>query len=92
MDAVVQPVADSAAVTDFIRRWKGNAGSERANFQPFMLELCALLDLPTSDPGDAKNEHNSYVFERFIAPQRADSTTEKRFIDLYRRDCFVLEC
>jgi len=44
MDAVVQPVADSAAVTDFISRWKGNTGSERANFQSFMLELCALLD------------------------------------------------
>lgn len=91
MDAAVKPIAEPAAVTEFIARWKGNTGSERANFQSFMRELCELLQLPLPDPGKAENEHNAYVFERFIAPQRADSTTEKRYIDLYRRDCFVLE-
>lgn len=91
MDAVTNPIAESAAVTEFIARWKGNTGSERANFQSFMRELCELLQLPLPDPGKGENEHNAYVFERFIAPQRADSTTEKRYIDLYRRDCFVLE-
>jgi len=91
MDAAVKPFAEPAAVTEFVARWKGNAGSERANFQSFMRELCGLLRLPLPDPGKAENDHNAYVFERFIAPQRADSTTEKRYIDLYRRDCFVLE-
>lgn len=91
MNIAAQPIADPAAVTEFVARWKGNAGSERANFQSFMRELCELLALPLPDPGKAENDHNAYVFERFIAPQRADSTTEKRYIDLYRRDCFVLE-
>ncbi len=91
MDAAVKPIAEPTAVTEFVARWKGNTGSERANFQSFMRELCELLDLPLPDPGKAENDHNGYVFERFIAPQRADSTTEKRYIDLYRRDCFVLE-
>lgn len=91
MDAVTDPIADTTAVTEFVARWKGNTGSEKSNFQSFMRELCGLLDLPLPDPGKGKNEHNAYVFERFIAPQRADSTTEKRYIDLYRRDCFVLE-
>ncbi|WP_444679622.1 class I SAM-dependent DNA methyltransferase [Halomonas sp. E19] len=91
MDAAVKPFAAPAAVTEFVARWKGNTGSERANFQSFMRELCELLELPLPDPGKAENDHNAYVFERFIAPQRADSTTEKRYIDLYRRDCFVLE-
>jgi len=91
MDAVTDPIADTAAVTEFITRWKGNTGSERANFQSFMRDLCGLLDLPLPDPGKGENAHNAYVYERFIAPQRADSTTEKRYIDLYRRDCFVLE-
>lgn len=91
MDAVVEPVVSADAVDTFISRWKGSTGSERANFQTFMGELCALLQLPAPDPGKAENAHNGYVFERFIAPQRADSTTEKRYIDLYRRDCFVLE-
>lgn len=91
MDAAVKPIAEPTAVTEFVARWKGNTGSERANFQSFMRELCELLQLPLPDPGKAENDHNGYVFERFIAPQRADSTTEKRYIDLYRRDCFVLE-
>ncbi|WP_253452418.1 DNA methyltransferase [Halomonas sp. Y3] len=91
MDAVAKPIADTAAVTEFVARWKGNDGSEKSNFQSFMRELCELLQLPLPDPGKAENDHNAYVFERFIAPQRADSTTEKRYIDLYKRDCFVLE-
>lgn len=91
MDVAVKQIADPTAVADFIARWKGNAGSERSNFQSFMRDLCGLLALPLPDPGKAENAHNSYVFERFIAPQRADATTEKRYIDLYRRECFVLE-
>lgn len=91
MDAAVKPIAEPTAVTEFVARWKGNDGSEKSNFQSFMRELCELLELPLPDPGKAENDHNAYVFERFIAPQRADSTTEKRYIDLYRRDCFVLE-
>lgn len=91
MDAVVEPVVSADAVDTFISRWKGSTGSERSNFQSFMRDLCDLLDLPHPDPGSAKNAHNTYVFERFIAPKRADTTTEQRFIDLYKRDCFVLE-
>lgn len=91
MDAVTDTIADTTAVTEFITRWKGNTGSERANFQSFMRDLCGLLDLPLPEPGKGDNAHNAYVYERFIAPQRADSTTEKRYIDLYRRGCFVLE-
>ncbi|GLR64965.1 class I SAM-dependent DNA methyltransferase [Marinospirillum insulare] len=87
MDAIATP----AAVEDFLKRWKGNAGSERSNFQSFIRDLCTLLDLPHPEPGESEASQNAYVFERFIAPQRADSTTEKRFIDLYKRDHFVLE-
>lgn len=91
MDAVTDPIADTAAVTEFVARWKGSDGSERSNFQNFMRDLCDLLQLPRPEPGQKDHQQNEYIFERFIAPQRADSTTEKRYIDLYRRDCFVLE-
>ncbi|WP_176475902.1 hypothetical protein [Halomonas salipaludis] len=63
MDAAVKPIADPAAVTEFVVRWKGNAGSERANFQSFMRDLCGLLDLPLPDPGKGENAHNAYVYE-----------------------------
>ncbi|WP_211219765.1 type IIL restriction-modification enzyme MmeI [Marinospirillum minutulum] len=87
MDAIATP----AAVEDFLKRWKGNTGSEKSNFQSFIGDLCTLLELPQPDPGEGDNNKNAYIFERFIAPQRADSTTEKRFIDLYKRNHFVLE-
>lgn len=87
MDAIATP----SAVNDFLKRWQGNAGSERSNFQSFIRDLCTLLDLPHPEPAEGDANQNAYVFERFIAPQRADSTTEKRFIDLYKRDHFVLE-
>lgn len=91
MDAVTDPIADTAAVTEFVARWKGSDGSERSNFQNFMRDLCDLLQLPRPEPGQKNHQKNEYIFERFIAPQRADSSTEKRYIDLYKRDCFVLE-
>lgn len=56
-----------------------------------MRDLCTLLDLPLPDPGEGDTSQNSYVFERFIASPRVDGNTESRYIDLYRRDCFVLE-
>lgn len=87
MDAIATP----AAVKDFLKRWKGNTGSEKSNFQSFIGDLCTLLELPQPNPGEGDNKKNAYIFERFIAPQRADSTTEKRFIDLYKRNHFVLE-
>lgn len=84
-------IADPSAVDEFLTRWKGNTGSERANFQSFMRDLCTLLDLPHPDPGEGDTSQNSYVFERFIASARVDGNTDNRYIDLYRRDCFVLE-
>ena len=84
-------IADPSAVEDFLKRWKGNTGSERANFQSFMRDLCTLLDLPHPDPGAGDTSQNSYVFERFIWAARVDGNTDNRYIDIYRRDCFVLE-
>ena len=88
MDAFI---ADPSAVDEFLKRWKGNTGSERANFQSFMRDLCSLLDLPHPNPGEGDTIQNAYVFERFISAARVDGNTDNRYIDLYRRDCFVLE-
>ena len=84
-------IADPSAVDEFLKRWKGSTGSERSNFQSFMRDLCILLGLPHPDPGEGDKSLNSYVFERFIASPRVDGNTDNRYIDLYRRDCFVLE-
>ena len=78
-------------MTDFISRWKDTDGSERANYQLFLTELCALLELPLPDPASQDTENNAYVFERRVVIQQPDGTQNNGFIDLYKRNSFVLE-
>ena len=82
---------DPTAVDNFIGRWKESGGSEIANFQPFVIGLCALLGLDAPDPSEQRNENNDYVFERRVDYKFDDGTTARRRIDLYKRDCFVME-
>ena len=74
-------------VQDFISHWSAASASERANSQPFLLELCDLLDVPRPDPQPDKG----YFFEFPIVEQHPDGTTSNGRIDLYRRAHFVLE-
>ena len=39
-------------IEQFIERWQQAGGSERANHQLFVAELCAALDLPPPDPAE----------------------------------------
>ena len=75
----------------FIQRWQGNDGSEKANFQLFISELCALLGVAQPDPACKDNKQNAYVFERRVDLFKVDGSSNNGFIDCYRRDCFVLE-
>ncbi|MDP2828318.1 MAG: hypothetical protein Q8O37_06900 [Sulfuricellaceae bacterium] len=50
----------------FITRWNGIAGSERSNYQLFIIELCELLELPRPEPAGQTHSDNSYVFERHL--------------------------
>jgi len=79
------------AVDKFITRWQSASGSERANYQLFVHELCALLELPTPDPAREDTRDNAYVFERRITFRHGDGTESPGFIDCYRRATFVLE-
>ncbi|BCU06283.1 class I SAM-dependent DNA methyltransferase [Allochromatium tepidum] len=82
------------AVEAFIARWSsgaGHGGNERANLQMFILELCALLDLPPPDPAGSEHSDNAYVFERKLIERFADGGRTTRAVDCYRRGCFILE-
>ncbi|MDR0466635.1 MAG: class I SAM-dependent DNA methyltransferase, partial [Deltaproteobacteria bacterium] len=81
----------SNAITDFIARWKASGGSERANSQMFLTELCDVLELPRPDPARPINEENIYAFARKIYAEGGDGTAELKEPDLYRKGCFVLE-
>ncbi|MFP3341565.1 type IIL restriction-modification enzyme MmeI [Halomonas sp. SIMBA_159] len=84
-------VATPEAVETFIARWKDTTGTEKANYQLFLSELCALLTLPTPDPASKDNIENAYTFERRVDIQNPDGSENRGFIDLYKRGAFVLE-
>jgi hypothetical protein len=86
------PIAtDIPEVEHFIARWQSASGSERANYQLFVHELCTLLELPTPDPAREDTRDNAYVFERRITFRHGDGSESPGFIDCYRRATFVLE-
>lgn len=72
----------------FLATWRSSAGNERANFQSFLRDFCALLDLPVPEP---KNPTSTYCFEKDLKLTHLDGTTTTGSIDCYREGCFVLE-
>ena len=72
----------------FIEKWRGLTGKESGNLQPFILDLCRVLDLPVPDvsaPG-AK-----YCFEYSVQTVNSDGSDATDEIDLYRMGHFILE-
>ncbi|MEZ6012251.1 MAG: type IIL restriction-modification enzyme MmeI [Hyphomonas sp.] len=73
---------------EFVARWAPSGGSEQANAKLFLAELTEIIGAVRPDPVVPRLSENDYVFERRIS-LRADDAN--RYIDLYKRDCFVLE-
>ncbi len=81
-----------AAMTlaDLLTKWLDReGGAERANYQMFLTELTQALSLPTPDPKGAGL--GDYQFEAPVRDQAVLGTKGTGRIDLYKRDCFVLE-
>ncbi|MAS93964.1 MAG: SAM-dependent methyltransferase [Verrucomicrobiales bacterium] len=78
-------------IESFIRRWEESGGHERANYQLFLSELCAILEVPPPDPAQPENEKNAYVFERSVTRVKPDGTATTNYLDLYKSGHFVLE-
>ena len=78
-------------VDAFLQRWTGVTGSERANYQLFIGDLCRLLGVPEPEPARDDTRDNAYVFERRVTFAHGDGSTTAGFIDCYRRGTFVLE-
>ena len=75
----------------FITRWLHVGGSERANYQLFIADLCDLLELPKPDPAQDDTRDNAYVFERRVTFRHGDGSTSNGFIDCYRRGSAIIE-
>ncbi|MCB1983419.1 MAG: hypothetical protein KDF63_16470, partial [Rhodoferax sp.] len=60
------------AIDDFLTRWGGASGSERANYQLFVADLCRLLGTPLPEPAREDTRDNAYVFERRVSFAHGD--------------------
>ena len=83
---MLRPMSSEGAKA-FIARWAAASASERANSQPFLCELCHMLGVATPEPTRA----TGYAFEYDVTEYHPDGSTTKGRIDLYKRECFVLE-
>ncbi len=64
-------------------------GAERANYQMFLSELAQALDLPSPEPKGGKL--GTYEFEAPVKSEAALGRKGTGRIDLYKRNCFILE-
>jgi hypothetical protein len=80
-----------SVIEQFITRWKASGASERANYQLFLTELCDLLGIEKPNPASAKVKEAAYTFERPVEFNDGEGKITTNFIDLYKKDCFVLE-
>jgi len=79
------------AAESFITRWKRSSASERANYALFLSELCDLIEVPRPDPSTSDEDANTYVIDKAVVFKELDGSSGTNFIDLYKRNCFVLE-
>ena len=77
----------SEGANAFIARWAAAGASERANSQPFLCELCNMLEVARPEP----TRETGYAFEYDVTEHHPDGSTTKGRIDLYKRKCFLLE-
>ena len=78
-------------IDDFLSRWRHADGSELANYQLFVGDLCALLGVEQPQPAREDTRDNAYVFERRVTFRHGDGSASAGRIDCYRRGAFVLE-
>jgi hypothetical protein len=87
----VLPLHVAMDTVAFIKRWEISAGSERANKDAFLLELCDVLKVPRPNPATGIPERDNYVFERDAFLPRPGGRGTLGKIDLYKQGCFLLE-
>jgi len=85
------PKPSSSNQEGFVFRWKKSSASERANYALFLSELCDFLAVPRPEPSQADESANTYVIDKAVFYTEFDGSTTTNFIDLYKRNCFVLE-
>lgn len=78
-------------IDELIAEATASGGSERANYQLFIADLCDVLGVPRPAMSQETNARNDYVFERSLDYHHPDGSTTKLYVDCYKRGSFVLE-
>ncbi|MGD0633814.1 MAG: type IIL restriction-modification enzyme MmeI [Beijerinckiaceae bacterium] len=79
-------------VDAFIACWTAReGGTERANYQMFLSDLCDVLGVARPDPDGTGRDDKDYVFERAVRPRDGDLFSVPKRIDLYKKGAFILE-
>jgi hypothetical protein len=78
-------------IDTFLARWRDAGGSVRADYQLFITDLCALLDVEPPQPSSEDTLDNAYVFERRTVIHHGDDSTSNGFIDCCRRAALIGE-
>ena len=81
----------ASGLSAFLARWQHADGSELANYQLFITDLCQLLGVGSPDPAREDTRDNAYVFERRVTFRHGDGSASAGRIDCYKRGHFVLE-
>jgi hypothetical protein len=81
--------ADRQRVQDFLSKWLGSEGNERANYQTFFGDLCVALAVDAPPPKGSV-EGDQYCFDKNIKffSEKAETT---RFADFYKEGHFLIE-
>jgi len=81
---------DRHRIEEFIQRWDGSQGNERANYQAFFSELCDAIAVDRPFPkGDPSGDR--YCFEKDIKIVHPSGKYTSGFIDFYKEGHFVIE-
>ncbi|XWK89189.1 MAG: DNA methyltransferase [Phormidium sp.] len=82
--------SDLQRVQEFLKRWQGSSGDERANKDSFFLDLCKALGV---EPPPAKGSipGDRYCFEKDVKIPHPSGKVTTCFVDFYKQGHFVIE-
>jgi len=76
-------------VEQFLSKWQGSEGNERANYQSFFGDLCIALGVD-GPPPKGSVPSDPYCFDKDIKFY-SDKAETTRFADFYKEGCFLIE-
>jgi very-short-patch-repair endonuclease len=81
--------SDTGRIQNFLKKWLGSEGNERANYQTFFGDLCVALGVE-GPPPKGSVEGDRYCFDKNIKfyTEKAETT---RYADFYKEGHFLVE-